>query len=163
MANIKIKLGIFELDCEGPEAFLKAEVPNFLKLALETHRQLPAAVIPPASAPANVQHKGHENAKVAFQGTTETLAAKIGVKKGPDLAVAAAARLVFVLGKDSFTRDELHGEMKTATAYYNKNHLSNLTQTLQSLVKAGTFNGIAADNYALSANAKTEIGAKIRG
>ena len=163
MANIKIKLGILELDCEGPEEFLKAEVPNFLKLALETHRQLPTAVVSPASAPASMRQNGHENTKEAIQGTTETIAAKIGVKKGPDLAVAAAARLVFVLGKDSFSRDELHSEMKSATAYYTKSHLGNLTQTLQSLVKAGTFNGISTDNYALSANAKTDLEAKICG
>jgi hypothetical protein len=166
MANIKIKLGILELDCEGPEEFLKAEVPNFLKLALETHSKIPAQSVAAVPAPATV-HAPHANgsgcAIPGFQSTTENIAMKLGAKSGPELVLAAAARLAFVVGKTTFTRDNLHDEIKTATGFYNEGHRKNLTGSLRSLVKDDKLNEITAGNYALSTTAKPELEAKIRG
>jgi hypothetical protein len=42
MARIKLNFGNMELECEGAEEFLKTETPNILKMAVETHRQIPA-------------------------------------------------------------------------------------------------------------------------
>ena len=166
MANIKIKLGILELDCEGPEEFLKAEVPNFLKLALETHSQIPTqspAVAPATAHTPHINGNGNGSAIPGLQSTTENLAVKIGVASEPDLAVAAASRLTFVLGKETFSRKEILKEMQTANAYYTTGHRKNMTNILRSLVKGDKLNERSADNYALSAKAKTEIEPKIRG
>jgi len=172
MATIKLKLGSLELESEGPEEFLKAEVPNFLKLALETYKEVPAHTTALQHSPNAHAHpinshahsiNGNGGAIPGFQSTTENIAVKLDVKSAPDLIVAAAARLAFVQGKDTFTRDELLGEMKTATAYYSEGHRKNMTNSLRSLVKDDIFNEITTGNYALSAPAKTEIQAKIRG
>ena len=165
MANIKIKLGSLEIESEGPEEFLKTEVPNFLKLAVETYRQIPAAPIAPlANGKPHINGNGGGPARSGdLQGTTETIAAKLGIKKSPDLAVAAAAHLAFVEGKDSFTYDEVLNEMQTAKAYYKTHHGANLKRSLRQLVKRGVINGIAADTYAFAATTKTELEAKIRG
>jgi hypothetical protein len=168
MASIKIKLGILELGCEGPEEFLKTEVPVLLKLVLETHSKIPvqaattASVTPGTHAP-NGNGKAHTGALPGFQSTTENIAVKLGAKSGADLVLAAAARMVFVLGKNTFTRDELNDEIKTATGFYNTNHTKNLTGSLRSLVKDDKLNEVATGNYALSTNSKPEIEVKIRG
>lgn len=176
MANIKIKLGILELDSEGPEEFLKTEVPNFLKLALETYQHLPASFVPQPNTVAhqfgangnghNGNGHGHEATGAGipgFQSTTENIAMKLGVKTGPALIEAGAARLAFVLGKATFTRDELHDEIKTATGFYNENHRKNLSKSLRNLVKENRLNEIATGQYAFSQNAKSEIENKLRG
>ena len=166
MANIKLKLGNLELESEGSEEFLKAEVPNFWKLAVETQSKIPAAaniLTPPANGRSvHAGGNGGVTCTGTMQGTTETMAAKLGVKKSPDLAVAAAARLVFVEGKDSFTYNEVLGEMRTAKSYFKSHHRANLGRTLRNLVKDGVLNGIAADTFAFSANAKADIEGKIR-
>ncbi len=159
MANIKIKLGSLELESEGPEEFLKIEVPNFLKLAVETYSKIPAtAVSPPANGKPHINGNGGGSVRSSnLQGTTETIAAKLGVRKSPDLAVAAAARLALVEGKDSFSYDEILGEMQTAKGYYKAHHGANLKRTLRNLVKDGVLNGTAADTFVFSANSKTDI------
>lgn len=171
MANIKIKLGNLEIDGDGPEEFLKTEIPNFLKLALETYHHLPAPFITQPLAtthqpPANGNGNGHATTGSGipgFQSTTENIAVKLGAKTGPHLIEAAAARLAFVLGKPTFTRDELHDEIKTATGFYNANHRKNLTGSLRSLVKDDRLNEITSGNYAFSPSVKTEIEGKLRG
>jgi hypothetical protein len=166
MANIKLKLGNLELEGEGPEDFLKTEVPNLLKLAVEAYRQIPSQII--VSTPAiistpHVNGNGNGGAIPGLQSTTENLAVKIGVTSEPDLAVAASARLTFVLGKETFSRKEILKEMQTANAYYTTGHRKNMTNILRSLVKGDKLNERSADNYALSAKAKGEIEPKIRG
>jgi hypothetical protein len=163
MANIKLKLGSLELEAEGPEEFLKTEVPNFLKLAVETYGQIPATTIaPPANGKPHINGNSGGPARSGnLQGTTETIAAKLGVRKSTDLAVAAAARLAFVEGKDSFTHDEILGEMRTAKAYFKSHHGVNLRRTLRGLVKDGVLNGIAADTFAFSAGSRTDIEGRI--
>ena len=58
--------------------------------------------------------------KQKLQMTTNTIAAKLDVKTGTDLALAACAHLALVKGADTFTRANILGEMKLASNYYKK-------------------------------------------
>ena len=66
------------------------------------------------------------------------------------MAIAAAARLVFGHKRDSFSRQELHGEMKSARSFYKQNMAGNLSKILEGLVKAGKLNEVSKDTYALA-------------
>lgn len=169
MAHIRIKLDNAELDCDGPEEFLKTEVPKLWKLAVETYKELPAHKAATPAAPTNGNGNGHVNgngsggAIPGFQSTTENIGAKLGVNSGGELILAAAARLAFVQGKATFTRDELHDEIKTAKSYYNASHRKNLSKTLHKLVRDSKLNETTPGNYAFTPNVRGEIQAKLNG
>lgn len=154
-SKIKIKMGPIEVEYEGSESFLKEELPEILKAVSELYKETGGKIEIPASdenSNSNDSSGGH-----AIQGTTGSLAAKLGVKSGPDLIIAAAAQLTFVQGKEKFTRKDVMSEIKEASAYYKSSYGSNLTTYLNGLVKDGTFLETSKGVYALSANKATQI------
>lgn len=156
-SKIKIKLGPLEVEYEGSEEFLKKELPELLAAVSQLYKESGANLAhtpSPTPQPSAVQNNGDESSVV---GTTTTLAAKLSVASGPDLALAAAARLMLGLSQASFTRDQLLTEMKTATSYYKSSYSNNLSSTLATLVKSGKFLESAKDVYALSAKTKQEL------
>jgi len=95
--------------------------------------------------------------------STETIAVKIGAKTGGDLLLAGAAHLTFDLGKITFSRDELHSDVKTAKGFYNTSDRTNLTGNIRGLIRQGKLNETTPGNYALAAATKNEITAKLNG
>jgi len=51
--------------------------------------------------------------------------------------------------------------MKSATTYYNQTMRSNMTKSLARLTSAKRINQIAKDTYALSANERKQLEAKV--
>src|SRR5207245_11520222 len=92
-----------------------------------------------------------------LQGTTSTLAARLKAASGPELIVAASARLTFVLGHRSFRRKQILEEMRTASGYFRSTYSANLTKYLRSLAKAGTLIEASQGMYALSAAKREEL------
>ncbi|MFG6532124.1 MULTISPECIES: hypothetical protein [unclassified Sulfitobacter] len=82
-------------------------------------------------------------------------------KTGPELVISALAQLELVQGKASSTRTEILAEMKSATTYYNQTMRSNMTKSLARLTSAKRINQIAKDTYALSANERKQLEAKV--
>jgi hypothetical protein len=99
--------------------------------------------------------------KAPLEATTGSLAAKLNVKTGPDLLMAAAARLTFVTSLPTFPRQMLIDEMKTASAYFKANYVGNLTSALNKLVKDGKLNEPSQGNYALTASSLKELEQRI--
>ena len=116
---------------------------------------VPAATIPP-NAPGGGQ-TAIETAEQQFQGSINTIAARLNVSSGPALVLAAVAHSAFVQKKELATRREITDEMKNATAYYRPSYQSNLSSYLSGLVKDGTLNEIRKGEYALSAGARTKL------
>lgn len=150
-SKIKIKFGAIEVEYEGSETFLKEELPLLLAAVSDLYSKSKGALdsttaesfpIATATQPSADQKK--------IEATTGSIAAKLIVKSGPDLVLAAAARLTFVLGLMTFSRQKLADEMKTASAYYKRTYLGNLTQSLNNLVKEGKLNEPTKGNYALT-------------
>jgi hypothetical protein len=150
-SKIKIKLGLVEVEYEGSEEFLKKELPDLLSAISKLYKE--------SGIPASGQQPTDQLVSVGstLGGTTGTIAAKLKVSSGSDLAVAAAARLTLGLGQGSFTRDQLLTEMKSASSYCKKNYISNLSNTLNGLVKSAKFVETAKDTYALSAKTKSDL------
>lgn len=157
-SKIKIKLGAIEIEYEGSEEFLKEELPALLKAVSDLYKSSGALIeeVRPPANPATGSSVANN-----IQGTTATLAAKLGGGSGPDLAMCAAARLTFVSNKEKFHRKELLEEMKSASNYYNSNYAKNLTVLLGNLVKAGKLMEPSKDNYSLSADSLKNIGAQL--
>lgn len=149
-SKIKIKLGPVEVEYEGGEEFLKKELPDLLSAISKLYKESGVTV----SGLELGNQSGTSGGTVV--GTTGTIAAKLSVSSGSDLAIAAAVRLILGMGQGAFTRDQLLNEMKTASSYYNKNYSNNLSKTLNQLVKSGKFVETAKDTYSLSANCKSE-------
>ncbi|GAB4512731.1 MAG: hypothetical protein Tsb0026_16850 [Sulfuricaulis sp.] len=156
-SKIRIKLGPIEVEYEGTENFLKEELPQLLEAVANLHKQSGLQEKPPAGGAPGGGGAGIPQ----LQSTTGTIAAKLGCKTGPDLVLAAAARLTFALTKETFSRKELLEEMKTASAYHKANYVKNLSQYLRGLVKEGTLLETSKDTYSLSASKKTELGNKL--
>lgn len=155
-SKIKIKVGQVEVEFEGSEEFLSKELPVLLKNVASLYASVPASPasgdsgsnVPPPPA-------GH------LQLTTNSIATKLSVKSGSDLLVAAAAHLTFVKRLQSFTRQQILDEMKTASSFYKKSYSPNYRKYLKVITDAGKLNELSADGYAFSAAAKAELEKKL--
>lgn len=160
-SKIRIKIGPIEVEYEGSESFLKEELPDLLTTVsdLYTKSNLSGVRIPGGAEEPSAD--APSLAPPGVQGTTGTLAAKLQVKSGPELLLAGAARLTFVSGKETFSRQQIIDEMKSASAYYKKSYLNNLSKYLNSLIKDGKLLEPSQGMYALSAASKTDLGNRI--
>ena len=89
--------------------------------------------------------------------TTKTIATRMGAKKAPDLVRAASARLVIVDGRETFSRQELLEEMKTATGHYKPSVSNNLTVTVKRLMEKSVLNETAPGTYTLTPGAERQM------
>ena len=169
IAKIKLKVGSMELEYEGDPSFLTGgieallvtmgglvgKVPDYPSPAPD-----PAAQEPPSNGKGN---GGGARAAcgAAFTYSTNTIAAHLDAKTGPELVICALAQLELVQGKSSSTRTEILAEMKSATTYYNKNMSSNMTKILAGLTSGKRINQIGKDTYALSASERKQVEAKV--
>ena len=155
-SKIKIKLGPIEVEYEGPEAFLKKDLPELLAAVARLHRD---TGLPGPNE--NEEGAGEQTRELGggkkVTGTTKTIAGKLECKSGPDLAIAAAARLTFVQGKDQFTRSALRAEMRTASSYYKKSYTNNMGKILDGLVKSGKLQEPVDDSLALSVTERKRL------
>lgn len=159
-SKIKIKMGAIEIEYEGSEQFLKDELPALLAAVSELYKSS-ASSMPTINNVSSSDVLTGNSVEQKIQGTTATLAAKLGGGSGPELAICAAARLTFVLGKDKFHRKELLAEMKTANSYYKSTYMSNMSALLSGLLKSGKLMEPSTDNYSLSADSLKSLGAKL--
>ena len=165
IAKIKLKVGSMELEYEGDPAFLTGGIEALLETMGGLVSKVPDATEPPAPSAevpaANGKENGAPAAKGHFAFSTNTIAAHLDAKTGPELIVCALAQLELVQGKQSSTRNEILAEMKGAPTYYNGNMSSNMSKNLGSLTKAKRINLIVKDTYALSASERKQIEAKV--
>lgn len=154
--KIRIKVGHVEVEFEGSEEFFSKELPALLKNVSSV------AATTPATEPGDDPDKKRPAPPgTHLQLATNAIAIKLAVKNGSGLLVAAAAHLALVKGLQTFTRQQILKEMRTASSYYKKNYGANFTKYLKTVTEAGTLNESAANCYALSANGRTELEKKI--
>lgn len=154
-SRIRIKYGAIEIEYEGPEQFLKDELPGLVEV-ISNLAHSPAPMDPPTTpvtAPSASPVSSASNTKLA----PNSVAAKLGSKSGLDLIIAAAGYLEIMAGKASYSRQELLTAMKEATQYYNATISSNLSKYLKTLVKDSRLNEVASGRYALAAAQRAVI------
>lgn len=156
-SKIRIKYGDIELEFEGSEKFIKSEITNYFNsLIFPTGgvMKMENPIVQPLPKKAQ-QQKNIQNLSAS------TASSKLGCKSGRDLVIAATASLHFGQNKETFTRDEILKEMKTATAYFKKNYSNNLFGFINSLVKANKLLHISGNTYSLHANTITDLRSKL--
>jgi len=150
-----------EIESEGEEDFVKGGLGDLVEAAVKLRETAQSGLrARPNGAEHNNSSQRHQSGN-SLKLTTSTIAAQLGVNSGHDLLVAAAAQLTFVQDKQSFTRKELLAEARSASAYYKENMRKNLSNYLNSLVKASTLNEVSAGVFALHANTRAELESKI--
>lgn len=155
--KIRIKFGPIEIDCEGSEEFLKGEFLDLLKavsiLAKESGMN--------SLTNNQTDSQGEIDSLNGELKSTEAIAAKLKTSTGPELIIAAAAKLIVVDAKKQFTRKELTSEMRSAGAYFKKTFVDNLTKYLNALVKDTRLNPINNSTYALTASELNSLRQKL--
>lgn len=162
-SKIKIKIGPIEIEYEGSEAFLKEELPALIAAVSDLHNKSAA------SDYVELQESGDEDAganppssKVnGLSLTTGSIAARLGASSGPELVLAAAARLTFFLGEETFTRAQITAEMKSAAAYYKQTYTKNLSGSLNRLVKEGKMFETSKGKYSVSASTRSSMESRL--
>jgi len=154
-SKIQIKIGIVEFSGEGDPEWLASQldkildkIPELLKIELA------------APAPLNGKANANQNPPATLVSLSMiNVAAKLNCTSGQDLAEAAGAYLKFVLGKPTFSRDDILKHMKEATGYYKSSYSNNLTSILLALVRNSTFTQTADNVYAFHITKEKELNA----
>lgn len=150
-AKIKIRMGQIEIEYEGPEAFLRDELKELLSGVVELHREHDTGEPEPVSSISPSRSDSSAGGSSTYVGTTNTFAAKLGVRSGTDLIIAAMAQKTLVGGVETVPRSEILREMQSASSYYKKSYRGNLTGYLKTLVTSDRLREVSKDTYSLSA------------
>lgn len=163
-ARIRVKLHDLEIECEGREAFLASELEELAAKMSKTLEKYQLVGRGPVTASAAGKGDGFSNADTkasmphgTSSVTTKTIATRMKAKSGTDLARAAATHLVIVEGRETFSRQELLTEMKTASGHYNENMRKNLSNSLKTLMGRNVLNETAPETYALTPREEEEM------
>ena len=161
-AKVRIKAGPIEFEYERETELAVADIKDLfthietlfkvpvLAEGGESHGAAPASGTPAEQNPPPPLQKLHIN----------SVAAKLGGGSGSQLAVAAAAHLQLMEGKESFSRAELLKTMQAATLYYKKTMSNNLTASISTLV-GDKFNQLGQDKYSLNSGVHGQLEAQL--
>jgi len=162
-SKIRIRMGDVELEYEGEDSFLKDGLPDLLQSVAELH----ASLTPLRESEQAGSGDGGETetaitkSEHQLQMSINTIAAKLSVKKGPDLVLAALAHSELIEKKDRTTRTDMITEMRNATSFFKPSYIGNLSLNLSGLIKGGKVNELSKDVFALTDDAKKELATKL--
>lgn len=157
-SKLRIRIGEVEVEYEGSEEFLKKDLPQLLRIAMELHG---------ADDGSAAESKSNKKTSVSQPGavpslTTGSIASKLDAKAGTDLMKAAAAHLTFVAQKETFSRQELLVEMQKAKSYYKTSYSANLSKYFKTaLAKDGFLTESSSNAFALKAAARKDLETKL--
>lgn len=155
--KVRLKFGQSELDYEGPLSFLQNDFSVFMKEMADFCKNHSTTMDADSPISSEETSKQAPNKSKEFNLSTESIASRIQVKTGPELALAASIRLNLVKGEEEFSRQDILEEMRSAKAYYKKSMGSNLISHITGLVKNQSLNEISSGIYALSAAKRAEM------
>ena len=145
-------MGPIEIECEGTEEFLKTELHELLK-TVSTLQKVSGLDLNKSTSTTG----SGTSEMLEIEGTTDTIAARLSVKSGPDLILAACAKMALVDKKMTFSRDEILAEMKGAPTYYKKTYNNNLSKYLGRLISTQKLNENQTGKYAFPSGVKAEL------
>lgn len=156
-SKLRIRIGEVEIDYEGTEEFLKQELPQLLKTAMELHKAAGPQKQGNSGGKENTEDKKKTAGDVPSL-TTASIAAKLISTSGTDLLTAAAAHLALVAKKEPFSRQDLLTAMQSATSYYKSSYSGNLSKYIKmALQKDGGLSETGKNAYALTASARSTL------
>jgi hypothetical protein len=161
-SKIRIKNGTMEVEYEGTDEFIKNELLKLVSSVSELSKK--SDRFSEGEGEKKLKSKGQEDEKpkdVKSYGTTANIAAKLNCKSGPDLIIAACAYLTFAEGKPSFGRQLIVDQMKPAAPYFKASYTHNLSNYLNTLLKAGKLNEASTGVYSLSPSAHKDLKSRL--
>lgn len=167
--KIHLRAGAVELSLETESPLAVSDIKEFIAQVQELAQSLApepddTAPLTPSSG-SNGTGSAGTTAPLLLEHTSPQLhvnsvADRLSVKGGPELAIAAAAYLQVIQGKQSFSRQELLQTMKSATSHYNQNMGSNLGASLKSL-SGSRLNQLSNGTFALKSHELAALRARI--
>lgn len=152
-SKLRIRIGEVEVEYEGSEEFLKRDLPQLLRTAIELHGADDGSTAETKPKKKSVPHGG-----AVPTLTTGSIASKLDAKAGSDLLKAAAAHLTFVAKQETFSRQELLKEMQKAKSYYKTSYSANLSKYFKTaLAKDGFLTESSSNAFALKAAARKDL------
>ena len=165
VAKIRMKVGAIELEYEGDAAFLGGDIEALFErmsgLLTKTPANVRSRILEAEESAVDGKGDLTSTGNGHFSLSTNTIAAHLDAKTGPQLVMCAMAQIELIQGKASSSRHEVISEMKNATTYYKQTMVNNLSTSLSGLVKAKRINQIAKDTYALNAAERKQFEAKL--
>ena len=159
--RVRLKVNWLEIEYEGAPAHFREHVVDLVDHILSTPVE---NAVPISAQDRAIGHaadiSGHAPSPADL--STSTIASVLSVKTGSELVLAASAKLLLVDEKTQFTRKDILNEMRDAPGYYKKTYASNLTKSLDALLKADRLRTTGSGVYALSAKEEESLRAMLR-
>jgi hypothetical protein len=156
--QIKLSFGAVQVEYEGTEEYFSSAIPGLLEKLVALASAAPAvrkATVPSDSPNGQVQHES------GLDHSTNTVARLLNAQTGPDLIMAAVAKLIIVGGADKVTRSQITAEMRSASAFYKKTYTNNLSKYLETLTKADQLRLMGDNLYGLPNKQREQIEARL--
>lgn len=157
-AKIKMKLGDVEFEYEGSSDFLQKGFSDLVSrmLALPLVGKTIGSVSRPHET-LEVTQPNKQPSSDSPKWSMATWAAKMNVSTGPDLVVAAVAKLVIGDSLQGASKRDILKEMQAANSYWKKTYLSNYGRQIGDLVRKDKLRETASGVYTLSPKWEQEI------
>src|SRR3989304_1757042 len=123
--KLKLKTAHVEIEYEGSEGFLRSDLLGLITEFAEIHKAHPP-IERPAQQGSETQLGISSSGSTAINLSVKSIAAKLNVKTGPDLTLAACAYLALAANRDTFSRKDILDSMRTAANFYKKSYNNNL-------------------------------------
>lgn len=154
VVKIRIKAGQFEIEFEGDKKFLEKDFLGLVTQVAGVFKGQPEILTAEPSASISAPTFGDHF-------STNTIATKLSVDRGPELVIAAAAHLALVQKRGTFSRKEIADEMKKAPQFYKRSYGSNLAKIIDRLVKSDRLHLVGERTYSLAAKEKSRLEDKL--
>lgn len=155
-AKIRLKIGQIEVEYEGNNAFLKDEIFQMLEKMSSFYAKHSSIVSPEDVQVDKEIEQPTSNGKV-LKMAVGTIATRLNATSEAQMAMASAIHLTLVQGKETFSRKDIHDNMKKATGRFKKGMGHNLTSSLARLVNQERLNEVSDGRYALSEQEKDKM------
>jgi len=159
MTKLILKYGDIEIDFDGPEEFLKKDLPQLIK-AISELRPTPAIKKATPLTGSNGDTSGSGEGGSEGNLSVSTIAQKLSVSNGPELVIAAAFSIISA-GASTFTKKQLRDRIRDAKSYYKASYANNFDNSIARLLKKGRINHTGGENYALPSTELASIKSRV--
>jgi len=154
--QIKLAFGAVQIEYDGSEDYFTSAVPGIIEKIAALSSAAPARKTKPANSEPQ-ENSGSVGGQSGLDHSTNTVAKLLNAQTGPDLIMAAVAKLIIVDGADKATRSQITSEMRAATAFYKKTYSNNLSKYLETLTKADQLRLMGENLYGLPNKQRDQI------
>lgn len=158
--KFSLVLGANALEFEGASHIFDQKVSPIIERLLDRAEHEPVLLATKSSSNPDAVSSKPSGGAVPLM-TTKSVATKLNANGGTALLYAVIASLSIVKAKDTFNRQDITSEMKSATGFYKPSYSSNLSNYLDTLLKQGVIIEVAKDTFALKESERPTMEQKL--